>query len=138
MYKQENIGTPPANRDYVPFRISLQEQYGPSVVVNLRPDPDVEAKFVGFERPRVVRVLERMAADLDNLSLVPNGSRADKESTNHDPQACHRHKLAAPPPKPKKLSHRAAGGGIASSAGTTATVRTSQLFTKLTASTATI
>jgi hypothetical protein len=54
----------------------------------------------------VVRVLERIAADLDNLSLVPNDPHADKESNKHDPQERHRHKLAEPPPKPKKLSHR--------------------------------
>jgi aryl-alcohol dehydrogenase-like predicted oxidoreductase len=45
---------------------------GESVVVNLRPDADVETEFVGFDRPRAVRVLERIAADLDNLSLAPN------------------------------------------------------------------
>jgi hypothetical protein len=43
---------------------------GENVVVNLRPDEDVEAEFVAFDRPRVVRVLERIAADLDNLSLA--------------------------------------------------------------------
>ena len=69
-------------------------------------DEDVETKFVAFDRPRVVRVLERIAADLDNLSLVPNDPHADKESNNHDPQARHRHELAEPPPRPKKLSHR--------------------------------
>ena len=53
------------------------------MVVNLRPDADVETEFVGFDRPRVVRVLERIAADLDNLSLVPNDPHADKESNNH-------------------------------------------------------
>jgi len=79
---------------------------GESVVVNLRPDADAETEFVGFDRPRVVRVLERIAADLDNLSLVPNDPHADKESNNHDPQARHRHELAEPPPRPKKLSHR--------------------------------
>ena len=79
---------------------------GESVVVNLRPDADIETEFVGFDRPRVVRVLERIAADLDNLSLVPNDPHADKESNNHDPQARHRHELAEPPPRPKKLSHR--------------------------------
>jgi hypothetical protein len=47
----------------------------------------------------VVRVLERIASDLDNLSLVPNDPQADKES-NHDPRARHRHELAEPPPKP--------------------------------------
>jgi hypothetical protein len=40
--------------------------------VNLRPDEDFETEFVAFDQPRVVRVLERIAADLDTLSLVPN------------------------------------------------------------------
>ena len=79
---------------------------GENVVVNLRPDEDVETEFVAFDRPRVVRVLERIAADLDTLSLVPNDPHADKESNNHDPRGRHRHELAEPPPKPKKLSHR--------------------------------
>jgi hypothetical protein len=55
------------------------------VVVNLRPDEDVETEFVAFDRPRVVRVLERIAADLDTLSLVPNDPHPDKESNHHDP-----------------------------------------------------
>ena len=79
---------------------------GENVVVNLRPDEDVETEFVAFDRPRVVRVLERIAADLDTLSLVPNDPHADKESNNHDPRGRHRYELAEPPPKPKKLSHR--------------------------------
>ena len=33
---------------------------GESVVVNLRPDADVETEFVGFDRPRVVRVLNEL------------------------------------------------------------------------------
>jgi NAD(P)-dependent dehydrogenase (short-subunit alcohol dehydrogenase family) len=41
----------------------------------------------------VVRVLERIAADLDSLGLVPNDSQADKESNQNDPQARHRHEL---------------------------------------------
>jgi hypothetical protein len=55
----------------------------------------VETEFVSFDRPRVVRVLERVAADLANLGLVPN-----------DPQARHRRELAEPSREPKKLSHR--------------------------------
>jgi hypothetical protein len=76
---------------------------GENVVVNLRPDEDVETEFVAFDRPRVVRVLERIAAD---LSLMANDPHADKESNHRDPRARHRHELAEPPPKPKKLSHR--------------------------------
>ena len=77
-----------------------------NVIVNLRPDEEVETEFVAFDRPRVVRVLERIAADLDTLSLVPNDLHADEELNHHDPRARHRHELAEPPPKPKKLSHR--------------------------------
>ena len=76
---------------------------GENVVVNLRPDEDVETEFVAFDRPRVVRVLERIAAD---LSLMANDPHADKESNHRDPRARHRYELAESPPKPKKLSHR--------------------------------
>ena len=44
-----------------------------NVVVNLRPDEDIETEFVAFDRPRVVRVLERIAADLD---IWPNRRRS--------------------------------------------------------------
>jgi hypothetical protein len=81
---------------------------GENVVVNLRPDEDVETEFVAFDRPRVVRVLERIAADLDTLSLVPNDPHADKESNHHDPRARHRHELAEPPPKPNHREQRTA------------------------------
>jgi hypothetical protein len=77
---------------------------GETVVVNLRPDTEVEAEFVSFDRPRVVRVLEQMAADLDDLSLLPNDAHADNESNPHEAQARHRHELAEPPREPKKLS----------------------------------
>ena len=63
---------------------------GENVIVNLRLDTDVETEFVSFDRPRVVRVLERMTADLDNLGLVLNDPQADKESNQTDPQARHR------------------------------------------------
>ena len=79
---------------------------GENVIVNLRLDTDVETEFVSFDRPRVVRVLERIAADLDNLGLVPNDPQADKESNQNDPQARHRRELAEPSREPKKLSHR--------------------------------
>src|SRR5258708_811756 len=78
---------------------------GENVVVNLRPDEDVETEFVAFDRPRVVRVLERIAGDLDTLSLVPHDPHVDKKS-KHDPRARHRHELAEPPRELKKLSHR--------------------------------
>src|SRR4029077_4405936 len=36
---------------------------GENVVVNLRPDEDVETEFVAFDRPRVVRVIPAFDAD---------------------------------------------------------------------------
>jgi hypothetical protein len=77
-----------------------------TVVVNLRPDTELETEFVRFDRLRVVRVLERIAADLDHLSLLPNDAHADKESNPQDVQARHRRELAEPSQEPKKLSHQ--------------------------------
>ena len=78
-----------------------------TVVVNLRPDTESETEFVRFDRLRVVvRVLERIAADLDDLSRPLNDAHADKESNPHDAQTHHRHESAEPPREPKKLSHQ--------------------------------
>ena len=74
--------------------------------MNLRPDTEVETEFVRFDRPRVRRVLERIAADLEHLSQLSNEAQDDKESNPQDAQARHRHELAEPPRKPKKLSHQ--------------------------------
>jgi len=41
------------------------------VVVNLRPDADPETEYVVFERWRILRVLERIAADLDDVARPP-------------------------------------------------------------------
>ena len=79
---------------------------GENVMVNLRLDTDVETEFVSFDRPRVVRVLERIASDLDNLSLVPDDPQADREVNQNDPQARHRRELAEPSREPTKLSQR--------------------------------
>jgi hypothetical protein len=79
---------------------------GETVVVNLRPDTEVETEFVQFNRLRVARVLERIAADLDDLSRLPNDAHADKESNPHEAQARHRHELAEPSPEPEKLSQQ--------------------------------
>jgi hypothetical protein len=79
---------------------------GENVIVNLRLDTDVETEFVSFDRPRVTRVLERIAADLEKLSQVPNDPQAEREANQHDPQARHRRELAEPSREPKKLSHR--------------------------------
>ena len=81
---------------------------GETVVVNLRPDTEVETEFVRFDRLRVLRVLERIAADLDDLSRLPNDAHADKESNPRDARARHRHELAEPPREPKTFERLSA------------------------------
>src|SRR5512144_2089355 len=44
---------------------------GETVVVNLRPETDAETEYVSFDRPRVLRVLARIIADLDELAGFP-------------------------------------------------------------------
>ena len=44
---------------------------GEPVVVNLRPETDPETEHVWFDRPRVLRVLARIIADLDDLAGSP-------------------------------------------------------------------
>jgi hypothetical protein len=70
----------------------------------------------------VVRVLERIAADLDNLGLVSNDRQADKEANQSDSQARHRRELAEPSRAEEAESPRVADC-VASGAGTTARVR---------------
>ena len=73
---------------------------GESVVVNMRLDTDTETEYVGFNRARVICILERIAADLDGLAAgraVP---------TQDDAASRHRRQLAEPAPQPKKLSAR--------------------------------
>ena len=83
-----------------------QEARGAPVVVNLRPDGDGETAFVAFDRPRILRVLARIAADLDELARVNDVSAARPTPGADDPQARHRHRLAEPPPVPPRLSPR--------------------------------
>src|SRR3954470_12449772 len=40
---------------------------GEPVVVNLRPETDAETEYVSYHRPRVLRVLARIIAELDGL-----------------------------------------------------------------------
>jgi len=73
---------------------------GESVVVNMRLDTDTETEYVAFDRARVIRILERIAADLDDLAagrVVP---------TQDDAASRHRRQLAEPAQQPKKLSTR--------------------------------
>jgi len=58
-----------------------QAERGETVVVNLRPDTDAEREYVVFERWRILRVLERIAADLDDLARPPAWRRRSRRPT---------------------------------------------------------
>jgi len=79
---------------------------GARVVVNLRPETDPETEYVAFDRPRVLRVLARIIADLDELAGYPPsaaGSRTEGK-TAEVRRAHHRRRLAEPDPPPKRLT----------------------------------
>src|SRR3954451_11702167 len=79
---------------------------GERVVVNLRPETDPETEYVAFDRPRVLRVLARIIADLDELAGYPPsaaGSRTEGK-TAEARRAHHRRRLAEPDPPPKRMT----------------------------------
>jgi hypothetical protein len=83
-----------------------RESRGEPVVVNLRQDGDVETEFVAFDRPRILRVLARIAADLDALASAHEVAAAGAPPGEEDPRARHRRRLAEPTPAPPRLSPR--------------------------------
>jgi transcriptional regulator with XRE-family HTH domain len=87
------------------------------VVVNLRPAEAEATEFVPFDRPRVLRVLTRIAADLDALSrstLAPATAAAKPQET---PEARHRRRLAEPEPPPRRLSRQEERAAVRQAAG---------------------
>jgi hypothetical protein len=81
---------------------------GGTVVVNLRPEADAETEYVAFDRPRVLRVLARIIADLDELAGFPPLTD-EEEGKAEDAEARgvrDRQRLAQPEPPPKRLSRR--------------------------------
>ena len=86
------------------------------VMVNLRPEADGGRDYVGFDRPRVLRVLRRIAGDLDELSRVPSALPAPPRPASIDP-AEHRRRLAEPPPPPPRLSPREERAALRAAAG---------------------
>jgi hypothetical protein len=77
---------------------------GERVVVNLRPETDPETEYVSFDRPRVLRVLARIIADLDGLAgFPPVGEEEAKKGSVEARRVRHRRRLAEPDPPPKQL-----------------------------------
>jgi hypothetical protein len=79
---------------------------GETVVVNLRPETDPETEYVAFDRPRVLRVLARIIADLDELAgYPPIAAESRAEGQNAEARrAHHRRRLAEPDPPPKRMT----------------------------------
>jgi len=75
-------------------------------VVNLRPETDPETEYVSFDRPRVLRVLARIIADLDELTGFPPIAEEAKEGSAEARRVRHRQRLAEPDPPPKRLTVR--------------------------------
>ncbi len=94
-----------------------QAERGERVVVNLRPDTDTETEFVMFDRPRVLRVLERTTADLDELAHHHSGAKTVIETSEEDTRARHRRRLAEPPSQPRRLSQREERAALRAAAG---------------------
>jgi hypothetical protein len=80
---------------------------GETVVVNLRAETDPKTAFVAFDQARVMRVLKRIAADLDELSgrTTPTESHDSTLDTNAA-GVTHRRRLAEPEPELSSLSER--------------------------------
>ncbi len=89
---------------------------GEPVVVNLLPEGDGGRDFVAFDRTRVLRVLRRIAADLDELSRVPDMHPASPRPADSDP-AERRRRLAEPPPASRRLSAREERAALRAAAG---------------------
>jgi len=61
--------------------------------------------IIDIERWRILRVLERIAADLDDLARPP-GLPAPLAPPDEDIGARHRRRVAEPPPQPRRRSVR--------------------------------
>jgi hypothetical protein len=80
-------------------------EHGDQVVVNLRPESDPETEYVSFDRPRVLRVLARIIADLDGLAGYPPIAEEDvKKGSVETRRARHRRRLAEPDSPAKPLA----------------------------------
>jgi hypothetical protein len=75
-------------------------------VVNLRPESDPETEYVSFDRPRVLRVLARIIADLDEpAGYPPSAAESRTEGKTAEARRAHyRRQLAEPDPPPKRLT----------------------------------
>ena len=89
--------------------ISWLEQlaHGEWVIINLRAESDSRTAFVGVDHKWVLRVLNRIAADLDRLSGYPvMNAEGNIEPDLSTAGIMHRRRLAEPEPEISSLSQR--------------------------------
>ena len=79
-------------------------EHADHVVVHLRPASEEATEFVPFDRPRVLRVLARIAADLDALARRSSEHAEELVDGQEERRARHRQRLAEPEPPPRRLS----------------------------------
>ncbi len=77
-----------------------------TVVVNLRPATEAETEFVPFDRPLVLRVVGRIAADLDALAQALGREQGAVLPEADEPADRQRRQLIEPPPPSRRLSQR--------------------------------
>jgi hypothetical protein len=90
---------------------------GEMVVVNLRPDTEDDHEFVPFDQARVLRVLARIAADLDVLARDTLGGETARPAENGDPRTRHRRRLAVPEGSPRGRTAKAQRDALRKAAG---------------------
>jgi hypothetical protein len=69
-----------------------QLDQGELVIVNLRPDTDEETEFVTFDRQRALKMLKRIAADLEDLARRSSQEMDCGISPGDDLDALSRHR----------------------------------------------
>jgi hypothetical protein len=87
------------------------------VVVNLRPANAETTEFVPFDRPRVLRVLARIAADLEALARPPRAPATATVVDQDAPAVRHRRRLAEPELPPRRLSRQEERAAVRQAAG---------------------
>jgi hypothetical protein len=78
-----------------------QLERGEMVVVNLRPDTEDATEFVQFDRARVLRVLARIAGDLDMVARHDPATEPERAAESPDFRTRHRRRLAESDEKPR-------------------------------------
>jgi hypothetical protein len=81
---------------------------GETVIANLRPETDPETDYVALDRPRILGVLARIIADLDDVAGYPPiaKDRAVKDECAEVRPAWDRQRSAEPEPSPKRPTMR--------------------------------